>query len=87
MRKLLKVAVWVLGVVLVLALGAIGVARVIAGQKYNKQWTTHNVSFPIPFPLSEAELEALRAERRVRESVGSRTLGHRGIHPEPTACG
>jgi mono/diheme cytochrome c family protein len=63
MRKLLRVVVWVLGVLLVLAFGAIGVARVIAGQKYNKQWTTHNVSFPIPFPLSEAELEALRAER------------------------
>ena len=35
MRKLLKVVVWILGVVLVLALGAAGVARVIAGRKYN----------------------------------------------------
>ena len=63
MRKLLKAVVWILGVVLLLALGAVGVARIIAGQKYNKQWTTHAVSFPIPFPLSGAELETLRAER------------------------
>jgi cytochrome c553 len=63
MRKLLKIFAWGLCVLLVLALGAVGVARVIAGQKYNKQWTTHEVSFPIPFPLSPAELETLRAER------------------------
>lgn len=63
MRKLLKAVVWILGVVIVLALGSAGVARIIAGQKYHKQWTTHEVSFPIPFPLSAAELESLRAER------------------------
>jgi mono/diheme cytochrome c family protein len=63
MRKILKVFVWILAVVLVLAVGAVGVARIIAGQKYNKHWTTHEVSFAIPFPLSAAELEALRAER------------------------
>lgn len=63
MRKLLKALVWILGVVIVLALGATGVARLIAGQKYNKQWTTHDALFPIPFPLSAAELETVRAER------------------------
>jgi mono/diheme cytochrome c family protein len=63
MRKLLKVVVWIVALVLLLALGAVGVARAIAGQKYNKQWTTHQVSFAIPFPLSAAELEALRTER------------------------
>jgi mono/diheme cytochrome c family protein len=63
MRKLLKVLGWSLVVVVVLAIGATGVARLIAGQKYNRHWTTHDVSFPIPFPLSAAELETLRAER------------------------
>jgi mono/diheme cytochrome c family protein len=63
MRKLLKIVTWILGVVLVLALGAVTVARVVAGRKYNRHWTTHNASFPIPFALSAAELEALRAER------------------------
>ena len=63
MRKFLKVSVWIVGAVLLLALGAVGVARVIAGRKYNKQWTTHEASFPIPFPLSAAELETVRTER------------------------
>jgi mono/diheme cytochrome c family protein len=64
MRKGLKIVGWILLVVVVLAVVSTGVARVIAGRKYNHRWTTHAVSFPIPFPLSEAEIEALRAERR-----------------------
>jgi mono/diheme cytochrome c family protein len=63
MRRILKVVAWIVGVVIVLALGATGVARIIAGRKYNTHWTTHEVSFAIPFPLSTAELEALRTER------------------------
>ena len=65
MRKLVKVLGWILGVAIVLAVGATGVARLIAGQKYNRHWTTHDVSFPIPFPLSAAEIETLRGERVV----------------------
>ncbi len=63
MRKLVKIVGWGLCALLVLALGAVGVARVVAGRKYNKQWTIHNVSFPIPFPLSPTELEQLRGEQ------------------------
>jgi mono/diheme cytochrome c family protein len=63
MRKLFKIIGWALCVLIVLAPGAVGVARVVAGRKYNQQWTTHNVSFLIPFPLSPAELEKLRGER------------------------
>ena len=63
MRKMLKVVAWILGVVVVLALGATGVARVIAGRRYEQHWATHDASFPIPFPLSAAEVETLRAER------------------------
>ena len=63
MRKLFKILGWTLCVLLVIALGAVGIARIIAGRKYNQHWTTHNVSFPIPFPLSAAELETLRTER------------------------
>ena len=63
MRRLLKALVWLVAGVVVLALGAMAVARVIAGRKYNTHWTTHEVSFPVPFPLTPAELETLRAER------------------------
>jgi mono/diheme cytochrome c family protein len=63
MRTFFKVVAWTLAVVVLLALGATAVARIIAGRKYNTHWTTHHVSFPIPFPLSAADMETLRAER------------------------
>ena len=63
MRKLFKILGWIVGVVLLLAIGTTAVARIIAGRRYNTHWTTHDASFPIPFPLSAAEMEALRAER------------------------
>ena len=47
MRMLLKVLIWVLAGIVILALGATAVARVIAGRKYNTHWTTHEVSFPV----------------------------------------
>lgn len=63
MRRILKALAWIVGVVLVLALAAAGTARAIAGRKYHTQWTTHEASFPVPFPLSPAELERLRTDR------------------------
>ena len=63
MHRFLKIGGWVLAVILILAAGGMGSARLIAGRRYNRQWTTHEVSFPIPFPLSDAELETLRRER------------------------
>jgi len=45
MRNLLKIVVWVLAGVVILALGTTAVGRVIAGRHYNRYWTTHYVSF------------------------------------------
>jgi mono/diheme cytochrome c family protein len=69
MKKLLKILGWGICVLIVIALGALVVARVIAGRKYNQQWTTHEASFPVPFPLSAAELEALRLERPSADAI------------------
>ncbi len=63
MNRFLKIGGWVLAVAVMLAATGVGGARLIAGRRYNRQWTTHQVSFPIPFPLSEAELETLRSQR------------------------
>jgi len=82
MRRLLKIVAWVLGIVIVLALGATGVARYMAGRKYNKAWTTHEVSFPIPFPLSEAELVNLRTARLQAGASGADPLAGVDIQAE-----
>lgn len=49
-------------VALVLA-GAFVFARSKALARLDKTWPVHTVDFPVPFPLSEEELAALRAER------------------------
>jgi len=63
MRRVLRIVVWVVVVLLVVGAGTLITARVIAGRRYNTTWVTHEVSFPIPFPLTPTELETLRAER------------------------
>ena len=63
MRKILKVLAWLVAAVVILAVAAAVAARLIAGKKYNTQWTTHEASFPIPFPLTAPELERVRSER------------------------
>ena len=63
MRRTLKYVAWVLITLVVVALAAWFWAYQVAIGRYEKQWTVHTVDFPIPFPLREDELAALRAER------------------------
>jgi len=63
MKKLLKYGAWGLAAIVVIALAAWFWANQVATSRYDKQWSVHVADFPIPFPLSAADLEALRAER------------------------
>ena len=63
MKTWLRIVGWIVVVVVVIGVAAVTTARVIAGRKYNQTWVTHEVDFPIPFPLSEAELPNLRSAR------------------------
>jgi mono/diheme cytochrome c family protein len=63
MKRLLKfLGIALLGLVGV-ALVAYGVAWGIAKSRYEKEWVAHEADFPIPFPLGDAEVAALREER------------------------
>jgi mono/diheme cytochrome c family protein len=63
MKRALKYAAWVLAAILVVAVAACLWAYQVATSRYEKQWTVHTADFPVPFPLREDELAALRAER------------------------
>jgi mono/diheme cytochrome c family protein len=63
MRRTLKYLAWGLGAIGVLALAAWLWAYQVAKHRYETQWTVHTASFPIPFPLRDDELTALRTDR------------------------
>jgi mono/diheme cytochrome c family protein len=63
MRRVVKIGAWVVAVVVVVALATTGIARVLAGRKYHRHWTTHEASFPVPFPLTPTELDTLKTQR------------------------
>ena len=62
MKKALRILAVVLAAIVGLAILAYGVAWGIAKSRYEKQWVAHRADFPIPFPLTEAELAPLRAD-------------------------
>jgi mono/diheme cytochrome c family protein len=74
LKKVLKVIGLSLIAIVVLALGAWGFASWKAGSRYNKQWVAHDASFPIPFPLGEADIASLRAERIAAGAVADDPL-------------
>lgn len=63
MKRILKVVGVLLLLLLIAGLGAYAWAKSQSSARYDKSWEVHDASFPIPFPLSEAELEDLRRER------------------------
>ena len=64
MRKALKILAWILGILIVAALGAYAWAYSAATKSYNTRWTPHDDSFPIPFPLGAEEAAALVQQRQ-----------------------
>ena len=65
MKRVLKWVGIVLGVVVVSLLCIYGWASWRASDMLSATYEAHDVSFPVPFPLTDDELEALREERRV----------------------
>ena len=60
---MLKIIGLTLVAIVVVAAAVYAWAWTVAGNRYDKQWTAHEATFPIPFPLSESDLAALRVER------------------------
>src|SRR4030095_8840977 len=63
MKRALKYVAWVLAAFVVVARAAFLWAYQVASGGYETQWTVHTADLPIPFPLREDELAALRTER------------------------
>jgi cytochrome c553 len=76
LRKLLKVLGWLLVIVLMLATGALGYAYWKSNGLYHRRWTAHDASFPIPFPLSDDEIAALRTQHAPTAPAGGNALAN-----------
>lgn len=63
MKTLLKVVGALVALLLVVAIGGYAWARSTSSAIMAKHYETHKVDFPIPFPLTDAEIAQLRAER------------------------
>jgi mono/diheme cytochrome c family protein len=63
MKKVLMYVAWGLGTIVLVALLAYAWANHVATDLYEKPWDVHKAEFPIPFPLNDSDLAALRAER------------------------
>jgi mono/diheme cytochrome c family protein len=63
LKRVLKYGAWGLLAILVIALGAYFWAYHVATGRYEKQWSVHKADFPIPFPLKDDEMAALRSDR------------------------
>lgn len=67
-----KVAVGLGGLVVVAGVGAAGAlswAKSTSSTKLATKYDSHQVEFPVPWPLSEAELAAVRAERTTPDTA------------------
>jgi mono/diheme cytochrome c family protein len=62
-KRILKYAAWTLAAVLAVAVAACLWAYQVATSRYETQWKVHAADFPIPFPLRDDEVAALRAQR------------------------
>lgn len=63
MKRMLKVAAALVGLVLLSGMGSFFWAKTKADARLARTYETHHHDFPIPFPLTDAELAELRAER------------------------
>jgi mono/diheme cytochrome c family protein len=63
MKRFLKILGWSLVAIVGIAIVAYGIAWWVSKTRYDRHWVAHEAGFPIPFPLSDAELAVLREER------------------------
>lgn len=63
MNKVVRFLVWAVFSIAIIAVLAYALASWVTQSRYDRQWTAHDATFPIPFPLAESEVAALREER------------------------
>jgi mono/diheme cytochrome c family protein len=74
MKRVLKYVAWGLLAIVVVGLAVHIWSYQVAMSRYEKQWTVHKADFPIPFPLKDEELAALRADRIAAGASASEPL-------------
>lgn len=59
MKRFAQIVAWALLTIVVVVGGALGWAFLRAQGRYDRTWTTHDATFPIPFPLDAGARDAL----------------------------
>lgn len=80
MKKLLKILGGILGLVVVLAIGAYLWAASKSKATLARTFTVHTVDFPIPFPLPDSEVSQLHIEPDSAERLALTRAVERGRH-------
>ncbi|MBI2372597.1 MAG: cytochrome c [Deltaproteobacteria bacterium] len=70
MNKVLKIVVGLAGAAILSAAGGFGWASMKVESRLSQKFESHRLDLPVPFPLSESELEALRKERAPAPAEG-----------------
>jgi cytochrome c553 len=80
MKKILKILGGILGLVILIAVGAYVWASSRTSAKLAKTFTVHTVDFPIPFPLPDSEVSRLHIEPDSAERLALAMAVDRGRH-------
>lgn len=84
-----KIVMALLGLVILVAVALLGVLAWASSQTHKKlaqRFEAHSYEFPIPPPLSEADLEELRAQEAAKRAASASTDAMASATPEGAAA-
>jgi mono/diheme cytochrome c family protein len=83
MKKVLKIGAGVIAALVVVVVGGVSVMVGKANTRLEQKWEVKGVDVPVPWPLSDAELTALREEKKAALAAAAAAAGAGEAKPVP----